>query len=157
MNECDVIEGAYYRLNIERKDYSERWCKHDIVKAEIECGKFIFVDTYWASRSHSTVYKFEQVKDMLVFAIDCNYVKEVNDFEYDMYDDKDKLYIPIGGGSEKLLVDSRVEVNRDKVKELLEWQLSAYESNERIARNNHERIKGYLSDLDMAIENGIYK
>ena len=157
MDESDVIENAYYRLNIERKDYLEKWCKHDIVKAEKECDAFVFVDAYWASRSNSTVYKFEQVKDMLVFAIDSNFIKEVNDFEFDMYDDKDKLYIPVGGGSVRRLVDTRAEKNKDKIKELLEWKLHSYESDERIARNNRERIKGYLNDLDAAIENGIYQ
>ena len=155
MDESDVIEGAYYRLNIQRKDYLEKWCKHDIVRAVVIDGQFIFKDTYWRN-SDATRYSYDKVKDVLVFAIDGNHMKEVTRFEFDMYDDCDKLYIPIGGSSEQLLVDTRAERNRDKIIEELEWKLSRYESDERSARHNKERIQGYLDDLDSAIENGIY-
>lgn len=150
MEENEIIEGGLYRLDIKRKNYLEKWCKHDIVIATKSDGVWRFIDTYWGSGERTT-YVFDQVKDILVFEIDLNHSKDVSSDEFDQYSDRDKSYIPIGGGSERYIIDARATKNVQNIIELLEYKIERYTAEERVASMGKERLIHYLINAKKGI------
>ncbi len=141
MIETEIIENGLYRLQPKSKDEST-WCKHNLLIASKKSGKWVFTDTYWSSYQDQTRYGFDEIKDRITFEFDMNFAKGVILEEYDQYDDKDKFWIPMGGGSQRYLIDSRAKKSKEKVIELLEYRISSYQS----------KIKSLQYDIDHNIE-----
>jgi hypothetical protein len=121
MDESEIIENGMYRLTPQPDD--SNWCRLNLLMASKKNDKWIFTDIYWSSYQDQTRYLFDEIKYRITFVFDMNFAKNVNQIEYDQYDDNDKFWIPMGGSSERYVVDSRSKKSRTKVIELLEYRI----------------------------------
>lgn len=104
MTDKPIIVGGLYRLP---SDYCG-WCKHGIATIIERDGILCAYDTYWGGSGRS-VYKVSDIKGKLKFLIDMNHAEKVDKELYYQYEEKDRAYIPVGGGSAQYLVDKRAE------------------------------------------------
>lgn len=149
MKESEIIENGIYQLQPLSDKPNDNWCKHNILIAHKKDNDWIFKDTYWTSEP--TKYKFEDIKDRIKFAFDLNHSKEVHEKEFNQYNEKDKFWIPIGGNSEKHLIDTRATKSKNNIIELLEYAIEDKKRDIEILNNN---IKRHTSDLKNVNDGG---
>lgn len=93
----EIIENGLYRL-----PGTEGHCRHGLVRiVRGRTGNLLAVDTYWG---YGDAIEVDAVKDRLEFIIDLSKTKVVDSRTWAQYEEKDRAYIPIGGGSERYLV-----------------------------------------------------
>lgn len=104
----DLIEHGLYRYR-----EGAGWCRHGLVVIRnigtTEKPDLVAVDTYWGYEpNHGALernfYQAEKVKDKLEFIIDLSACRNSNEHEFQQYEEGDRAYIPMGGGSARWLV-----------------------------------------------------
>ena len=92
-----IIENGLYKL-----PGTHGHCRHGLVRTlRGRTGNLIAVDTYW---NDGDAIEVDAVKDRLEFIIDLSRCVETDSRTWNLYEEKDRAYIPIGGGSERYLV-----------------------------------------------------
>lgn len=100
------------------------WCTHGIVFTVIVKGIMYAVDTYGKSdiekhkelkyfSEFDKVWKAEDIKGDLEYIMDIDDIKEVDERTFDLWSDKDKVYIPIGSWHERYLVNKNKSINKE--------------------------------------------
>lgn len=130
------------------------WCRHSIVYTIKHKDKLVAINTYGDSEfkgyisQDDTCYDVENIAEDMEFIMKLEDIKAVSSDEFDHYDWKDKVYIPIGMRSPRYLVNK----NANKVKENIEWQLKdKIESAKwdiKSAQRNIERWEKELKELN---------
>jgi hypothetical protein len=80
------------------------WCRHGILKAEESNGRIVLRDTYWGLGSDTIRYYPDDLDGKIEFAIDLTNARKVGREEFERFREGDRLFIPIGGGSEQCWV-----------------------------------------------------
>ena len=145
MKESEIIENGIYRLQPLSNKPNDNWCKHNILIAHKKDNEWTFADTYWTSEP--TKYKFEDIKDRIKFEHDLTYLVEVHEKEFNQYDEKDRFWIPIGGDSEKHLIDSRATKSKTNIIKLLEYAIEDKQRDIEILNRNIERHTTDLKNI----------
>jgi hypothetical protein len=126
------------------------WCRHGLLRAEERRdGSLILVDTYWGSAQDfpRNWHTPEEVAGKVEFMLDLSNAKQVYREEFDRYKDKDRAYIPIGGGREQLWVRKDAKPNPALIEDQLRAKLSSAESNLRMAQWAIERAQEELAEF----------
>jgi hypothetical protein len=92
-----------------------RHCKHGILVAHYKKNrKWRFNDTYWGKFNPDGEYGWydeNEIKNKIIYFGNTKQLKEINEYESYHYEDKDVLFIPIGGGSESWYVKKSAKKN----------------------------------------------
>lgn len=113
-------------LRIRPKEGIKTWCRHHIYILR-EGG---WQDTYWSSGGGVFTYEeLVKMSDNRIIDKDQNIgdMEQMPPTRYEnslhLYDDKDTLYIPMGGGSERLYVRKGAEPIKERVIEQIEQEI----------------------------------
>ncbi len=144
MADVKIIEHGLYRL----KD-GGGWCRHGLIRViRREDAGLIAVDTYWhASYSVRDFYDPETIKDRLEFIIDLSKCRKTVEHEWTQFADKDRTYIPMGGGSAQWLVRKDAKPFPARQIEQLEFELERLRSKMETAKWDIERKENELAAL----------
>jgi len=137
-------------LKLNPKDHSSlaNWCRHNIFIYDDEYDQF--VDTYWGIlESNNKRYKLDKLKE-LGEVVD----KKLNIFDmkscwsrdFEEYEPQDKLYIPVGGGSQRLLVRNGASKSINLKIQLLKDEISELESD---ISYKQDRVESKKEKLDL--------
>ena len=113
----DLIENGLYRY-----PDGAGWCRHGLVVVlnvgTADKPDLIAVNTYWGTAPNygaleRNFHSAEKIKGKLEFVIDLSACRDSNEHEWLQYDEKDRAYIPNGGGSARWLVrkDARPSID----------------------------------------------
>ncbi|MFH1741196.1 MAG: hypothetical protein ABIH23_19510 [bacterium] len=140
--------NCLYRL---RDNRYHGHCRHGLVIVKENCGTLIAVDTYWGGSggSDNTMYPPESVEEFAEFVMDMTHAKQVDERTWRQYADKDRGFIPTGGGSEKWLVDSRAKPVVEQQLDQLRYEISRCED-----RIRHEAwsIQSKADEIEKLVE-----
>ena len=134
------------------------WCRHGLVMIQKYGDKLIAMDTYWGAPDGSVFnngwYQLDHVLDRLEFVLDLTKARKVYRDEFDVYADKDRAYIPTGGGSERFFValDATPSLNRQREK--LESEIASLESRIEWDGRTLERKRTELAALGAQAKEG---
>ena len=136
----NIIENGLYSYAAGRGH-----CKHGLVIIKRDKEENLYAeDTYWSSGG--TRYNLDDVKGELEFLLDLNNVKEVSKDDYDLYDPKDRAYIPVGGWHEKRLVRADATKRTALIIEDLEYRISKNKSEIKALQWDVERMEKDLEN-----------
>ncbi|MGG1652243.1 hypothetical protein ABHN03_03845 [Paenibacillus sp. NRS-1775] len=141
-----IQENALYR----HADGSSH-CRHGIVYTVKDSRDQIWaIDTYWDNKfskgltNDGYCYLAEEIADKLELVMFIDDVLEVSRDEFYLYNDKDVLYVPVGGWHERYLVNKNAKKNIEIVIEFIKAKI---DSNEREIRNltsDNEKLSQWL-------------
>jgi hypothetical protein len=140
-----LIQGALYQLDGECPNH----CYHAMFVLK---GDYL-VDTYWgtASEQYNRGFKVHHELHRLRFIIDLNRTRNASSRdEYEIYPDDKKVWIPIGGGSERYLILVDAEPCLKRQREQLERKIEECRADIRFAENRliwHQKELAELPSL----------
>lgn len=144
-----IKENALYRYN-----KGCGWCKHGIVYTmKDKKGQMWAVDTYWDSRfskgltQNTTYYSISDVADDLEFVMMIEDAKEINKNNFHLYDEDEKLHIPVGGWHERWLVNKNAKKNENEVIENIEYRIDNYQRKTRSLQEEIEKLNKWLAAI----------
>ena len=145
-------KDAVYRIIHWGNDKPRTWCFHNIL---IFTGKFL-EDTYWGSSPKKL--SLEDVKEYKLRKIcdDITKMKEVNSENFNLYNKKDILWIPIGGWNERYLVRANAKKSMKLFKQMIKHRIGNYKSRMESFKDDLERlkqIKNRARDNDISVLN----
>ena len=141
--------GDVFKLHPKSYDYLDNWCRHNIFIWDDERDKF--VDTYWGILdSNSKKYdreKLDKLGELVNLNLNIFDMESAYERDFEEYESKDKLYIPMGGGSEKRLVRKGATKSKKLEIELLEHEISELESDIKWKQHSLENKREQLDLL----------
>lgn len=127
-------------------------CKHGIVYTmKDKAGQMWAIDTYWDSRFSKSLlqdtryYSMDKVADDLEFIMMIEDITETNSGEFELYDSKDKLHIPVGGWHERFLINKNAKKNPEKVIDYITYKIDSVEREVKSLTNDHKKLKQWLN------------
>lgn len=143
-----IIENGLYEL----KD-GHGWCRHGLVRIKrTETRGLIAVDTYWGDCGAADWYPVGEVERRLRFVIDLGRCRPSTRREWEQYEDADRAYIPVGGGSEKFLVAEDARPSPVRQAEQLRAEIAHLQSEIEWDRRELARKERELSQLPAPAE-----
>lgn len=100
------------------------WCTHGIVFTVIKDDIMWAVDTYNRQsiekfkelnyfNEFDKVWKVKDIENDLEYIMDIDNIKQVDERTFDLYDYKNRVYIPIGNWHERYLVNKNKAISKD--------------------------------------------
>lgn len=139
-----------------RYDKGSGWCKHGIVYTYKKGDMLFAIDTYWDSEFGAiktgyigdySIYEAGHIKNDLVFVSEIDNLKEVKEDEFYLYDEKDRILIPMGSWSPRFLVKKDAKIREDYIVEDLKYKIKNAESKIWILERNIEKWERELTDI----------
>ncbi len=132
-----------------------KWCFHNILIVKRNpSGIICFEDTYWGTK----IFTIDDIQKkgwrLKKICDDIREMKKISKREFEFYRDEDKLYIPIGGGSEQFFVKKSAKKDPKKVKKILKYTIQSLQVKINNYKMDLEKCKKMLCKVDEIIENG---
>lgn len=128
------------------------WCRHGIAIIHESSNGLIAWDTYWTGISDRLgeygLVRMEKITpDGYVGNLDEFHVRREDDYEH--YATKDRLRIPMGGGSAIYLVKKSAKIDAPRAIEYLQEQIADKESTIRMATRSIELLREEIGKLSI--------
>ena len=142
------MNGLYKSEPFDIRGNDPYWCKNWTFKVKEIHGTLYMVDTYFNDRyievTNDNVNNFK-------FVFDFNEVKEINESEYEKYNDEDRFMVAIGSGGiqygTKYFVKNNAEYSKDKLIEIVKYEIKELESEIKYNKSYLQVKKEELSKL----------
>lgn len=133
------------------------WCKHGIVYTIEKDNELYAIDTYWDSTfkkqlsSGVKCYKVSDISNDLEFVMKLDDIKEVRSEEFYLYDEKDRIWLPMGGWHERYLINKNVDKRIDYIISDLKYKISSAKSKILYLQSDIIRWEEELNKIDKEV------
>jgi hypothetical protein len=127
-----------------------KWCRHGLRRIVSERGQLYAIDTYWDDWSNGDPRRVEEIQKDLEFVVDLSAARKVSRDVYERFAEKDRAWIPMGGGSEQYWVSTSATPNPENTRAWLQSKLKHAQSDLRVAQNRVNWAEDELAQFEEA-------